>query len=62
MDEPTDLPEGVVLDLVVDDEGDELEPDELKVLEGKIKQSLQDIEAGRHRPGTDFLRELRGKQ
>jgi len=28
VDEPVDLPEGTVLDLVVDDEGDELDDDE----------------------------------
>ena len=32
VDQPTDLPEGTVLDLVVDDEGDQLDPRERDAL------------------------------
>ena len=62
MDQPTDLPEGPVLDLVVDDEGDDLDAEELRVLEGKIVESLEDVKAGRVRPAAEFLSELRDKE
>jgi hypothetical protein len=61
MDEPTDLPEGLVLDLVVDDAGDDLGSDGLRILESKVQRSLGESKAGDVRPATDVLRELRGK-
>jgi hypothetical protein len=62
MDQPTDLPEGLVLDLVVDDEGDDLDAEELRLLESKIVKSLEDAKAGRVHPAAEFLRELRDKR
>ncbi len=46
VDEPTGLPEGTVLDLVIDVEGDELAPAERERLETRLDQALADVDAG----------------
>lgn len=48
LDEPTDLPEGLVLDLVVDDEGDDLSDDERKRLHAAIDESREQIRRGEY--------------
>ena len=50
VDEPTDLPEGTVLDLVVDDEGDDLDDTEWAALEEHLRASLAEADAGLVRP------------
>ena len=59
IDEPTDLPEGTVLDLVADDEGDNLMDEERTALHAAIARSAADAEAGKVRPAADVLKDLR---
>lgn len=59
MDVPTDLPEGTVLDLVVDDEGDELDDEERKALHAALDESLRQAAAGKVRPASEILEKLR---
>lgn len=47
VDEPSDLPEGTELVLVVDDGGDELDEIERDALHESIHQGLEDVRAGR---------------
>ena len=59
IDEPTDLPEGTVLDLVANDEGDSLSPEERAALHAAIEQSAEDATAGRVRPAAEVVSDLR---
>lgn len=59
IDDPTDLPEGTVLDLVVDDEGDSLTDEERAALHSAIDRSFADAKAGRVRPAADVVNDLR---
>jgi len=52
LDEPTTLPDGTVIDLVADDEGDDLTDEERRALH-------EAAEAGRLRPASAVLDELR---
>jgi hypothetical protein len=56
IDEPTDLPEGTVLNLVVDDEGDNLTDEERAALHASIEESLEDAKAGKGRDGIAWRR------
>ena len=52
LDEPTDLPEGKLVELVPLDEvflngGDDLDGDERKALHATIQEGIEDVEAGR---------------
>lgn len=58
LDEPTALPEGTVLDLVVDDEGDDLSDEERAALNEVITRGIAAIDAGQGRPMRDLLAEL----
>lgn len=58
LDEPTNLPEGTVLDLVVDDEGDDLEDDERAALHAKLDASWKAAQAGNVKPVGDLLQRL----
>lgn len=58
LDEPTDLPEGTVVDLVADEEGDDLDDAERAALERAIAAASQSLKSGRGRPAEDVLREL----
>jgi hypothetical protein len=64
LDEPTDLPEGEVVELQdVDpythlDNCDELDDAEREQLHEAISQGLDEIDAGKGIPGEDFLKEL----
>lgn len=51
LDEPTTLPEGTVLDLVLDDGGDDLDD---------ADREQRDAAAGHGRPAHELLAELRG--
>jgi len=62
LDEPTTLPEGTVVDLVVDDEGDDLTADERSALHDAISASWKSAEAGRLRPASDILDQLRRRR
>jgi len=58
LNEPTDLPEGSELELIPLD-GDDLDDDELRRLHAALAESEDDVIAGRVRPASDFLGELR---
>ncbi len=58
LDEPTTLPEGTVVDLVADDEGDDLTDDERRALHDALSASWRSAEAGRLRPAAAILDEL----
>ena len=60
--EPTDLPEGTVLDLVQDDEGDDLTAAERKALHAEIRRSVQSAKKGRLRPASDVIADLRTRR
>lgn len=59
VDEATALPEGTVLDLVVDDEGDELDEAQRRALDAAIERSLQQVDAGEVSPASEILTRLR---
>jgi hypothetical protein len=58
VDEATELPEGTVLDLVLDDEGDELDDEQRRALDAAIAISLQQAEAGAAAPAREILTRL----
>jgi hypothetical protein len=62
VDEPTSLPEGTVLDLVVDDEGDSLDESERVALDAAISHAWASVKAGHGRPAGELLRDLRNRQ
>lgn len=62
LDEPTDLPEGTVVSLVADDEGDDLTDEERRVLHEAMSASWQSVKAGRVRPASAILNELRQRR
>jgi hypothetical protein len=59
LDEPTALPEGTVLDLVVDDEGDDLDEAERASLNQAISRAWASLRAGQGRPADEVLSSLR---
>ena len=61
VDEPTTLPEGTVLDLVVDDEGDDLDAAERAALHAHLESSWEEARRGELIPAEDVLAELREK-
>ena len=62
LDEPTTLREGTVIDLVADDEGDDLTNEERGALHEALSASWESAEAGRLRPASDLLDELRRRR
>ncbi len=62
LDEPTTLPDGTVLDLVVDDEGDDLDEAERAVLHEAIARGWSSIEAGQGVSAEDAIERLRRRQ
>jgi hypothetical protein len=62
LNEPTTLPEGTVIDLVADDEGDDLSEEERRALHEGLLASSMSAEAGRLRPAKEILDELRQRQ
>ena len=60
LNQPTELPEGLVLDLVIDDEGDDLDAREREALHASLRRSIEQAQAGQLSPGGDILREIRG--
>lgn len=59
VDQATELPEGTVLDLVTDDEGDDLDVTDRAALNQAISEAWASIQAGRGRPASDVLDEIR---
>ena len=62
LDEPATLPEGTVVDLVADDEGDDLTSEERRALHEALSTSWKSAEAGRLRPTAGILDELRRRR
>jgi hypothetical protein len=62
LDEPTSLPEGMVIDLVADDQGDDLTDTERLALHEALSASGQSVEAGRLRPASAILDKLRQRR
>lgn len=62
LDEPTTLPDGTMIDLVADDEGDDLTDDERRSLHEALSTSWKSAEAGRLRPASAVLDELRKRR
>lgn len=61
VDEPTDLPEGTVLNLVPD-ASEEMAQDEIDALNASIATSLEDARAGRLVPAAEVIKELRRRR
>jgi len=59
VDEPTTLPEGTILDLVVDDEGDDLDDDERARLHARLDAAWTSAQAGNVRSADDVIAKLR---
>jgi hypothetical protein len=62
LDQPTTLPEGTIVDLVADDAGDDLTDDERRALHDALSRSWESAEAGRLRPASEILDELRRRR
>ncbi len=62
LDEPTTLPEGTVVNLVADDEGDDLSGEERRRLHDALSAAWQSAEAGRLRPASAIINELRQRR
>ena len=62
LNEPTTLPEGTIVDLVADDEGDNLSDEERRTLHAALAQSWESARAGKVRPASDILDELRARR
>ncbi|HTF23787.1 MAG TPA: hypothetical protein VK937_07685 [Candidatus Limnocylindria bacterium] len=62
LDEPATLPEGTVVDLVADDEGDDLTSEERRALHEALLASWTSTEASRLRPTAEILDELRRRR
>jgi hypothetical protein len=66
LDEPTDLPEGEVIELIPLDEvllsgGDHLDDEERAALHESIKEGLEDMKAGRTFDADEVMAELRSR-
>lgn len=59
LDEPTSLPDGTVLNLVVDDEGDDLDERDREALAAAIEKAARSAREGRFRPAADLIDDLR---
>jgi hypothetical protein len=59
LDEPVDLPDGTVVDLVADDEGDDLSDAEREALHQALLRASASADAGSLKPATAIIDELR---
>ena len=59
LDGPCSLPEGTVPDLVLDDEGDDMDADERRALDEAIFDAWTAAKAGRVRPVQEVIAALR---
>ena len=62
LNEPTTLPDGTVVDLVADDEGDDLTDAERRALHEALADSWNSADARRLRPASAILDELRRRR
>jgi hypothetical protein len=58
VDEPTSLPEGTELELVIDDAGDNLDEAERSALNAAITRAWASVQAGEGRTAADVLADL----
>ena len=61
IDEPTDLPEGTVVDLVVDESIDDLDPAEREALHAALDHAIQQVESGKTVSAEKVLARLRAR-
>lgn len=59
VDEPTSLPEGTILDLVVDDEGDDRDTAERQARDAALLVAWQQAQRGEGRPAQSVIDVLR---
>jgi hypothetical protein len=59
MNEPTDLPEGTVVELVEPDRGDDLSADDRAALHRALDVSMQQAKVGSVRPASEIVDEIR---
>ena len=59
LDEPTALPEGTVLHLVLDDEGDNLDDNDRAMLRAAIREGIAEADAGHMVAADELLADLR---
>lgn len=62
LDQPTDLPEGTTVNLVLDDEGDDLDDRERQALNAAISRSLSQSNEGRTAPAEAIIDKLRARR
>jgi len=62
LDELTSLPEGTIIELVTDDEGDNLTDEDRRALHVALSKSWTSAESGRLRPASAILGELRRRR
>ena len=62
VDEPTLLPEGTTPNLVVDDEGDDLDDAERAALDAHLAAAWKSAQAGKLRPADELVAELRKRR
>ena len=61
IDEPTDLPEGTVLDLIVEERVDDLDPAEREALNAALDRALEQVERGEVVSAEKVLARLRAR-
>ena len=61
VDEPTSLPEGTVIDLVFDDEGDDLDSAERQARDAALLRAWEQAQRGEGKSAQSVLEELRGR-
>lgn len=62
LDEPTDLPEGTVLELVPAVEVDELDDEDRSKLHAAIRRGIEQGQNGQARPIVEALTEIRARR
>ena len=62
LDEPTDLPEGTVLELEAVDTLDDMDPEDREALMQCLERSIQEAEQGLVVPAEEVLANLRRKR
>lgn len=62
LDEPTELPEGTVVDLFPDDDSDDLDENERAERDASIEKGWEEYQAGRSRPASEILAELKNRR
>jgi hypothetical protein len=62
LDETTTLPDGTVLDLVLDDEGDDLTDEQREALHQALGRSHESLGRGDVRPASEIVKELRARR